>query len=120
MGAGPGFGGPFGGPGRGGPPSRSDLLEHHDQNKDGKLSKDELPRPMWEHLSQADSNGDGDISATELDAHFQARRVGRPESDPPKSPEAEPEKVEEKPADPPKQAEAEFAPADAISVIPAA
>lgn len=118
---GPGFGGPgFGGPGRGGPPSPAAMMERMDKNKDGKLTKDEFPPPAWEHFSKADANDDGVITAEELEAFVKTQRPGRPAADEPKTPETKPEAAPEKPAESPKQAEADFAPADAISVLPAA
>lgn len=94
------------------------MLEHFDKNKDGKLSKDEVPAPMWEHLSKADTDGDGSVSAAELEAHAKTMRPGRPGPDAPKAPETKPEAAPEKPAEPPKQAEADISPADAVSVLP--
>ena len=48
----PGMGPDFrGGPPQGWqPPSVSDIFERLDKNKDGKLTKDEVPAPMWERL----------------------------------------------------------------------
>lgn len=39
-----------------------------DKNKDGKLQKDELPPPMQAKLSDIDTNGDGEVSQSELEA----------------------------------------------------
>jgi hypothetical protein len=41
-----------------------------DQNGDGKLSVDELPEPLRDRLSTADTNGDGFYDAEELTAAF--------------------------------------------------
>lgn len=43
------------------------MMERFDKNKDGKLSKGELPDPMWERISRADANGDAALSKEELD-----------------------------------------------------
>jgi len=60
-------GGPPGGPGgqRGG---RGRLFERADANGDGKLTKDEMPERMREHLLEADADGDGAVTREELDA----------------------------------------------------
>ncbi len=116
--------GPRGGPpqGRGGPPpeGRGDartrpggegdraqfftrMFEQRDENKDGKLSGDEIPEQMAGRLEQIDSDGDGSVSREELEA--MARRMGqrgegarrgrpegeggRPGGDRPRRPEAE-------------------------------
>ena len=75
MGRGPMSGGPMGpGPsgaaGRQGPPSPSFLLERFDKNKDGKLTKSELPEFLWDRLSKADANSDGEITKDEIEAHM--------------------------------------------------
>ena len=60
---------PFGrgrGPGFGGPPDPSVILERMDQNKDGKLTKDEVPEAAWGRLSRADADNDGVITKDEL------------------------------------------------------
>jgi hypothetical protein len=58
----PGMGAPWGTPGKGPaggawqgpkPPSAGDLFDRFDKNKDGKLTKDELPGPLWDHLSKS-------------------------------------------------------------------
>jgi len=66
--------GAFGAAGRQGPPSPSSLLGHFDKNKDGKLTKSELPEFLWNRLSKADANSDGEISKDEIEAHMQAIR----------------------------------------------
>lgn len=72
-----GFGGP-GGPGgergerggmMGGPPDPAQMvsmLMANDKNKDGKLSKDELPERMQGIIARADTNKDGKLSKDEL------------------------------------------------------
>ncbi len=125
---GPGRSGPFGGPGFGGPhrigpPSPTMMLEQFDKNQDGKLSKDEAPPMMWERLSKADADGDGQITASELETHFKQMRESRPGSDAPKAPESKPESSDEKKepaAEPAKQADADIGPVDALSVMPTA
>ena len=79
MGRGPLLGGllgqgPSGAAGHRGPPSPSALLEHFDQNKDGKLTKSELPEFLWDRLSKADLNGDGEITKDELEVHLKTIR----------------------------------------------
>lgn len=66
--------GPSGGAGRQGPPSPSFLLNQFDKNKDGKLTKSELPGFIWDRLSKADKNGDGEISKDEIEAHMKTIR----------------------------------------------
>jgi Ca2+-binding EF-hand superfamily protein len=72
-----GFGGPGGergergGPGgmMGGPPDPSQMvsmLMANDKNKDGKLSKDELPERMQGIMARADTNKDGKLTRDEL------------------------------------------------------
>ena len=68
-----GFGGSHAGPPHGGPqgfkpPSVDELFERFDKNKDGKLTKDEVPAMLWEHLSKADANKDGAVTKEELQA----------------------------------------------------
>jgi hypothetical protein len=55
---GPGAGGPQAGPGA--------MFSRYDTDKDGKLSKSEVPAEMWEKLSKADENADGLVSEKEL------------------------------------------------------
>ena len=69
---GPGMAGRGGRPGMGPqgwkPPTASEMFERLDKNKDGKLTKDEVPERMWQFLSKADANKDGAISKEELEA----------------------------------------------------
>lgn len=61
-----------------GPPSPAAMLEHFDENKDGKLTKSELPEPLWDRLSKADANGDGEITQDEIEAHMKSNRPNVP------------------------------------------
>jgi Ca2+-binding EF-hand superfamily protein len=54
-----------------------------DTNKDGKLSKDELPERMRENFARLDANGDGFLSEEEM-----ARGMGRPPGAPGRPPGA--------------------------------
>ena len=79
MARGPERGGPMGPgrpgeAGRQGSPSPSFLLERFDKNKDGKLTKSELPEFIWDRLSKADANGDGEINKDEIEAHMKTVR----------------------------------------------
>jgi Ca2+-binding EF-hand superfamily protein len=49
-----------------------------DQNHDGSLSADEVPAPRWEHIQVADANGDGKVTAAELDAAMAAGKIKPP------------------------------------------
>ena len=100
MGRGPQSGGPrgaspSGAAGRLGPPSTSFLLERFDKNKDGKLTKSELPEFIWDRLSKADANSDGEITKDEIEAHLKSvlpdgtsKPEGRAPADKPAAPEA--------------------------------
>lgn len=59
--------GPMGRPGWK-PPSAVDLFNRFDENKDGKLVKEEVPPPLWARLSKADANNDGSVTKEELEA----------------------------------------------------
>ena len=79
MGSGPTPGGPRGLErsaleGRRGPPPTAALLAQFDKDKNGKLTKSELPEPLWDRLSKADANGDGEITQDEIDAHMKTIR----------------------------------------------
>ena len=65
---------------RAGPPSVGGWMERFDKNKDGKLTKDEVPEPLWERLSAAGAVKDGAVNKEGLEAalkkmheHFQSR-----------------------------------------------
>lgn len=60
--------------GRGGPSGGPDaIFGKMDENKDGKLSKDEVPAEMWAKLSNADNDADGTVSKAELEKVFKER-----------------------------------------------
>jgi EF hand len=71
---GPGRGGPGGKVGRGGPRDPAvvraeamiERMMQHDKNKDGKLSKDELPEAARLFFDRADTNRDGFLDKSEL------------------------------------------------------
>ncbi len=76
--------GPGGGPQAGGPAA---MFPRYDVDKDGKLSKSEVPAEMWEKMSKADENADGLISREELEGAY-GRREGGPGKPVEKRPEA--------------------------------
>ncbi len=45
-----------------------DLFSRFDKNKDGKLTKDEVPAAVWQRISKADANHDGAVTEEELRA----------------------------------------------------
>ena len=112
------FGGGFSGgrpglhrAGFGGPPSADRLLEHADKNKDGKLTKDELPEAAWTRLSAADTDKDGAVSKSELEAHIKQRHdAAKPDADKPAA-----DKLTDKPADKPEEEPAETKTSDSNS-----
>ncbi len=61
-------GGPPSGPGGPREGRRGRLFERADADGDGKLTKDEMPERMREHLLEADADGDGAVTREELDA----------------------------------------------------
>jgi hypothetical protein len=67
MGPGPKGPGPMMGPPRG-VPGPAALVERLDKDNDGKLTKDEVPAPVWERMSRADANNDGAVTKDELEA----------------------------------------------------
>ncbi len=60
-----------------GPPNPERMIEHFDENKDGKLQLTELPEHMADKLGKADTNKDGVLSVDELKANFQAHAAER-------------------------------------------
>ncbi len=53
--------------GQGGPDAGA-FFDRLDANKDGKLTKDELPERAAERIMQADADGDGEVTKEELEA----------------------------------------------------
>ena len=72
------------------------MFTRFDTDKDGKLSKTEVPAEMWDKLSKADNDADGLVSKGELEKVYRERDGGgtRPE----KKPEGEKPKADAKPA----------------------
>lgn len=61
--------GPGGPSGAGGPPDHGgDPFTRDDKNADGFITSDEVPADLWTWLSQADADGDGQVSKDEIDA----------------------------------------------------
>ena len=93
-----GSGSSSGPPGRGpqgrrgfeGPPSAAGMFHAMDRNNDGKLSKDEVPGPMWSRLSEADADKDGFISRAELEEFWKQHRPNRPPGAEPQKPAGRP------------------------------
>ena len=70
LGAGPG-GRPGGGPPRGGPPGGFDpsrLFERFDADKDGKLTREELPPGLRARMERMDADEDGAVTLKEMEA----------------------------------------------------
>ncbi len=75
MGPGPGGpGGHWGERGGHGGERGARMFERFDKNGDGRLTVDEVPTPVWEHLKAADLNQDGAITREEIQT---ARREGK-------------------------------------------
>src|SRR5262245_38025858 len=53
---------------------RADLFTQLDVNKDGKVSRDELPDRQKENFGRIDANGDGAISRDELEKYTGGNR----------------------------------------------
>lgn len=53
------------------------MVARFDANHDGRTTLDELPPRMRERVQAADTNGDGAITAEEMQAHMQTRRAER-------------------------------------------
>ena len=88
-----GNGGPGAGPGgprgKGGPEGGpAPMFSRFDEDKDGKLSKSEVPAEMWEKLSKADDDADGFVSKAELEKVFHERGCKGEGPRPVKKPEA--------------------------------
>jgi len=55
------------------------FIKDHDTNKDGKLSKDELPPQMQDAFAEIDTNKDGFITQDELQTHADRMARARPQ-----------------------------------------
>lgn len=55
------------------------FLKDHDKNKDGKLSKDELPSAATKDFDKIDTNKDGAITPDELQKHAETMASQRPQ-----------------------------------------
>ncbi|MFM8571682.1 MAG: EF-hand domain-containing protein, partial [Pirellula sp.] len=77
-----------GAPGAPGPEIMARMFENRDQDKDGKLSGDEIPPQMRERLSNMDTNGDGAIDKSELEQAMRRLEEMRPGN---RRPEGRPE-----------------------------
>ncbi len=55
------------------------ILERFDQDRKGFVTKDAVPEALWDQISKADANGDGNVSKEELEAHFKSLHPRRPE-----------------------------------------
>ncbi|MCA9081506.1 MAG: EF-hand domain-containing protein [Planctomycetaceae bacterium] len=60
------------------PESPDQVFEQFDADKNGSLSREEVPPPMRENFDRIDQNEDGQIDKAELGRAFAARRDGRP------------------------------------------
>ena len=49
-------------------PTAAGWIAHLDKNKDGKLTKDEVPPPLWEHLTKTGAVKDGAVTKESLQA----------------------------------------------------
>jgi Ca2+-binding EF-hand superfamily protein len=54
-----------------------DQFRRADQNGDGKLNEDEMPRPLRNQLDRWDTNKDGQIDLTEFKAYYRDRMMTR-------------------------------------------
>lgn len=93
-----------------------------DRNKDGKVTKDDVPERMWDRLSTADTDKNGELTKEEFEAFFKQRgERRRPDADPPADKPADPpaSKTENKPADKPADKTAEQ-PVETSTETPAA
>jgi Ca2+-binding EF-hand superfamily protein len=82
-GKGPGGPGPDGGP--------RAIFERYDGDKDGKLTKEEVPGEMWARLSKADDDADGRVSREEMAKVYEKMEAMNPgkKDDAPKRPALE-------------------------------
>jgi hypothetical protein len=75
--AAPGKPGPQAGPPqRRTPPTAAQIFEHLDKNKDGKLTQDEVPAPMWERMTKGGLVKDNAVTKDALDSAFKKAREG--------------------------------------------
>ena len=61
----------------GGKDAKASHFENADKNKDGALTKDEVPAQRWRRLQNADANKDGKVTKDELTAAFKNRGQAR-------------------------------------------
>ncbi len=74
----PGFGRPpAGGSRNSGPPDPDVLFERFDRNKDGRLTKDEVPEGLWNRLSAVDTNKDAAVTKVEMNSRRQPPEQNR-------------------------------------------
>lgn len=98
---GPGSFGPFPGrgprgPGFAGAPMATMLMNRFDKDHKGKLTKDDLPAPVWDRISKADANGDGTVTKDELETYFKNRGPRRPDTRSPAKPDQKPDDSKQK------------------------
>ncbi|MGE0608731.1 MAG: hypothetical protein AB7O62_16675 [Pirellulales bacterium] len=55
-------------------PTVDSIFERSDKNKDGKLTKDEIPDFFWKGISTADTDKDDAVNKAELEEHFKKIR----------------------------------------------
>jgi Ca2+-binding EF-hand superfamily protein len=66
----------------------ANMFQRFDKNKDGKLSKNEVPAFLWKRFSRADADHDSMISKQEFE-NARKKPMGRPEGKPEEPPEEE-------------------------------
>jgi len=42
------------------------MFDHFDEDKDGKLTENEVPTPLWQRISRADKDGDKSVTKDEM------------------------------------------------------
>jgi hypothetical protein len=67
-------------------PSVSEIFAKLDKNKDGKLTKDEVPARMWEHLTKAGVVKDGAVTKDALEAFHKKMMEERAKAKPGEKP----------------------------------
>lgn len=72
-----------------GPPSADAILQRADHNKDGKVTKDEVPGFAWDRLSNFDRNKDGAVTKDEIEGGVKDR-VEKSKGPEEKKPEGKP------------------------------